>query len=246
MRYILILFMLVGVANAQFAPTSSKTKFINGIGIGSKDTSAFAANDTMVVTMARDSVLYYKYKGYWRTIGGSTSAYKLIADTLFNNGYTTRVRDRWGLDSLGALKLNVSDTASMLSKLTLDRVLLNGATSGRAATVGALTGTSGSFSSLNSIANNGISLNIENNSTGFSVAQFKNSGSGNISTFSNSGGVVAIIGDSGSITAGAGVFSTATAGALAGYGESADGWWQSLAANDGIQHPIRAAPGGCR
>ena len=115
-RILIILLGLIGVANAQFAPTSSKTKFINGIGIGSKDTSAFSANDTMVVTMARDSVLYYKYKGYWRSIGGSTAAYKLFADTLFTNGYTTRVRDRWGLDSLGAFKVNYTDTAAMLAR----------------------------------------------------------------------------------------------------------------------------------
>jgi hypothetical protein len=106
MKYILILLLLINVAYGQFAPTSSKTKFSQGIGIGSKDTSAFNVLDTMVVTMGRDSIMYYKYKGYWRSIGGSTAAYKLIADTLFNNGYTTRARLKQGLDSLAATKVS--------------------------------------------------------------------------------------------------------------------------------------------
>jgi hypothetical protein len=106
MKYILTLLLLINVAYGQFAPTSSKTKFSQGIGIGSKDTSAFSPLDTMVVTMGRDSIMYYKYKSYWRSIGGSTAAYKLIADTLFNNGYTTRARMKQGLDSLAATKVS--------------------------------------------------------------------------------------------------------------------------------------------
>ena len=106
MKYILTLLLIFNVAYGQFAPTSSKTKFVNGIAIGSKDTSSFAAADSMVVTIGRDSVMYYKYKGYWRTIGGSTSAYKLISDTFFANGYTTRARMKQGLDSLAATKVS--------------------------------------------------------------------------------------------------------------------------------------------
>jgi hypothetical protein len=118
MRYILILLLFIsGAASAQFAPTSAKTKFSNGIAIGSKDTSAFSAADTMVLTIARDSVMYYKYRGVWRPIatGGNLNNYKLISDTLFNNGYTTRARTKQYGDSIAALKLNISDTASMLA-----------------------------------------------------------------------------------------------------------------------------------
>jgi hypothetical protein len=81
---------------------------------------------------------------------------------------------------------------------------------------GGIIGTSASFASLNGIATNGIALNVENNSTGFSAAQFKNIGSGNIAQFSNNGGVVATIGNGGGITAGASIFSTSTVGTLAG------------------------------
>lgn len=108
MRYILILLLLVSTAYGQFAPTSAKTKFVNGIAIGSRDTSQFTAADTIALTIARDSVMYYRYRGFWRPIatGGNLSAYKLISDTLFNNGYTTRARLKQGLDSLAATKVS--------------------------------------------------------------------------------------------------------------------------------------------
>jgi hypothetical protein len=109
----LLLFLLILVslsASSQYQPTSSKTKFVNGIGIGSKDTSQFTAADTIVLTIARDSVMYYRYRGFWRPIatGGNLSAYKLISDTLFANGYTTRARLKQGLDSLAATKGTVN------------------------------------------------------------------------------------------------------------------------------------------
>ena len=54
--------------------------------------------------------MYYRYRGFWRPIatGGNLSAYKLISDTLFNNGYTTRARLKQGLDSLAATKGTVN------------------------------------------------------------------------------------------------------------------------------------------
>ena len=109
----LLLFLLILVslsASSQYQPTSAKTKFVNGIGIGSKDTSQFTAADTIALTIARDSVMYYRYKGFWRPIatGGNLSAYKLISDTLFANGYTTRARLKQGLDSLAATKGTVN------------------------------------------------------------------------------------------------------------------------------------------
>jgi hypothetical protein len=109
----LLLFLLILVslsASSQYQPTSSKTKFVNGIGIGSKDTSQFTAADTIALTIARDSVMYYRYRGFWRPIatGGNLSAYKLISDTLFANGYTTRARLKQGLDSLAATKGTVN------------------------------------------------------------------------------------------------------------------------------------------
>jgi hypothetical protein len=201
MRYILILLLFIsGAASAQFAPTSAKTKFSNGIAIGSKDTSAFSAADTMVLTIARDSVMYYKYKGVWRPIatGGNLNNYKLISDTLFNNGYTTRGRTKQGLDSLGVLKLNISDTAAMLanrlkisdtltmlSKLSLDRVLINGNTSGRGVVLGTGSFTSSGSSNtveINHLSGSGIALNITKGGNGEGLYVNKTSGSGNAAT----------------------------------------------------------------
>jgi hypothetical protein len=201
MRYILILLLFIsGAASAQFAPTSAKTKFSNGIAIGSKDTSAFSAADTMVLTIARDSVMYYKYRGVWRPIatGGNLNNYKLISDTLFNNGYTTRARTKQYGDSIAALKLNISDTAAMLanrlkisdtltmlSKLSLDRVLINGNTSGRGVVLGTGSFTSSGSSNTVEIAHSsgsGIALNITKGGNGEGLYVNKTSGSGNAAT----------------------------------------------------------------
>jgi hypothetical protein len=58
-----------------------------------------------------------KYKGTARALAFASALgdYKLISDTLFNNGYTTRARTKQYGDSIAALKLNISDTTSMLS-----------------------------------------------------------------------------------------------------------------------------------
>lgn len=107
MRYLLILLLFIsGAASAQFAPTSAKTKFVNGISVGSKDSTYFTnAGDTVVLYIGRDSAVYTRYKGFHRKLAfdGSLGAYKLIADSLFNNGYTTRSRTKQQIDSLAAV-----------------------------------------------------------------------------------------------------------------------------------------------
>ena len=121
MRYILILLLFIsGAAMGQYAPTSAKTKFVNGLSIGSKDSTYFTnAGDTVVLYIGMDSAVYTRYKVFHRKLAfdGSLSSYKLIADSLFNNGYTTRIRTKLIADSLGsvisaadALKKNIADT----------------------------------------------------------------------------------------------------------------------------------------
>lgn len=70
MRYILILLLLIsGSLSAQFNPTSAKTKFVNGLSIGSKDSTYFTnAGDTVVLYIGRDSAVYARYKGYHRKL----------------------------------------------------------------------------------------------------------------------------------------------------------------------------------
>ena len=68
-QLLIILLGLFGVAYGQFSPTSAKTKFVNGISIGSKDSTYFTnAGDTIVLYFGRDSAVYARYKGYHKRL----------------------------------------------------------------------------------------------------------------------------------------------------------------------------------
>lgn len=78
-RILLLLLLLVSFANAQtWQPTSIRQRFVNGIGIPTRDTiTGTAADSSQLVLRPQDSVIYYKYKGYWRALasGGSVALY---------------------------------------------------------------------------------------------------------------------------------------------------------------------------
>ena len=121
MRYaILVLLMTLGLgAFGQGAPTSAKTQFKNGIALGSKDSTAFGANDSLFLTIDRNGALLWRGLGanaVWRSAGSTSDLanYLLKSDSL-SGGYTTWLLTKKKIDSLGALKLNISDTASMLA-----------------------------------------------------------------------------------------------------------------------------------
>ena len=81
--FILGLFFSV-VVTAQFAPTSSKTKFSNGIALGTRDSTAYGVNDSLVVVIDRNGKLIYRSTdGYWKSVatGGNLGLYMLLADT---------------------------------------------------------------------------------------------------------------------------------------------------------------------
>jgi len=83
----LILFLLLlvsGIASAQYSPTSSKTRWINGVGLSStRDTSLFtSAADTNIVTTWNGNI-YWKGTGYWNKIGHSTNVGSQIHDSLY-------------------------------------------------------------------------------------------------------------------------------------------------------------------
>jgi len=117
MRYILILLLLVGTAYGQSSPTSAKTRFVNGLYMGTKLDAYFAAADSNAIYWRADSVVMAKYKGTARALAfaSALSSYKLIADTFFTTGYTTRARTKQYGDSIAALKVNYTDTALMLT-----------------------------------------------------------------------------------------------------------------------------------
>ena len=64
-RILLFLFCFVGVfvANAQYPATNLKQKFAQGVGLGSKDSTAFGANDSLVVSIDRNGKMIFRGNG---------------------------------------------------------------------------------------------------------------------------------------------------------------------------------------
>ena len=69
MKRILILIIgLIGVAQAQYSPTSAKSRFVNGLALGTKLDSYFNAADSNAIYWRADSVVMAKYKGTARRL----------------------------------------------------------------------------------------------------------------------------------------------------------------------------------
>jgi hypothetical protein len=119
MRYILILLLLVSTAYGQSSPTSAKTRFVNGLYMGTKLDSYFNAADSNAIYWRADSVVMAKYKGTARALAFASAlgSYKLVADTFFTGGYTTRARLKQYGDSLAATKLSPSDSATYFNQV---------------------------------------------------------------------------------------------------------------------------------
>ncbi|CAB4121939.1 hypothetical protein UFOVP25_47, partial [uncultured Caudovirales phage] len=84
MKYLLGLILLVSVsATSQYSPTAAKTRFVNGIGLGTKDTLTMNAADTVAMIVGRDSLVYFRYKGYWKPLAYNSSlgSYVKYTDT---------------------------------------------------------------------------------------------------------------------------------------------------------------------
>ena len=75
MRNIIIglLLLLSFGASAQWQQTGSKVRYVNGLGIPTKDTAAgVAADSSQILIRPADSSLYVKYKRTWIKVGGGT------------------------------------------------------------------------------------------------------------------------------------------------------------------------------
>ena len=58
-------------ASAQWQQTGSKVRYVNGLGIPTKDTAAgVAADSSQILIRPGDSSLYIKYKRTWIRVGG--------------------------------------------------------------------------------------------------------------------------------------------------------------------------------
>ena len=146
-RILLFLFCLTSyfVSNAQYPATGLKQKFTQGVGLGSKDSTAFNANDSLVVSIDRNGKMIFRGNGvnapfkvvsvtsdtaamllpYLRKSDtasmlapyarASSLGIYLLKSDSLSGGYTTWLLTKKKVDSLGAVKLNISDTAAMLS-----------------------------------------------------------------------------------------------------------------------------------
>ncbi len=75
MRYLLLLLGLISTAYGQFQPTSAKTAFKNGISIGTRDSTAYTANDSLVVVINRQGrMMYRSTDGYWKILSNATAS----------------------------------------------------------------------------------------------------------------------------------------------------------------------------
>lgn len=82
----LILFLLLlvsGIASAQYTPTGSKTRFVNGIGLGTKSASSLGTVDSLVLFASADSTLKFKYKGTARALMYAANVGSQIHDSLY-------------------------------------------------------------------------------------------------------------------------------------------------------------------
>ena len=59
-------------SSAQYQPTGAKTRFVNGIGFGTKSEATLGVQDSLVLFGAADSTLKYKFKGTARALAYSS------------------------------------------------------------------------------------------------------------------------------------------------------------------------------
>jgi hypothetical protein len=141
-RIILILLLFSNYLTAQqWQPTSIRQRFVNGIGIPTRDTLPGALSDSsQLVLRPQDSVIYFKYKRYWRALGGQpqlngtgfvkasgttisydNSSYYLASNP---NGYTSNTGTVTSVGGTGTVSgLTLSGTVTSSGNLTLGGAL---------------------------------------------------------------------------------------------------------------------------
>ena len=105
-RIIILLIGLISVAQAQFAPTSARTRFANGIAFNTRDTSVYNAADSLVVVINRQGrMMYRSTDGYWKILAINNDTAQMLINYLRKS------------DTANMLSpyLRKSDTLAMLS-----------------------------------------------------------------------------------------------------------------------------------
>lgn len=136
MRYLLLLLGLISTAYGQFAPTSAKTAFKNGISIGTRDSTAYTTNDSLVVVINRQGrMMYRSTDGYWKLLSNAGSSDYVPYQGAVGNVFlgSNRIKaDAFDLgipssstDSIGRMRWNADDLTMNIG-LTSSVVLQSG------------------------------------------------------------------------------------------------------------------------
>jgi len=97
-KLLLLLLTVISVSvSAQYQPSGSKVRYVNGIGLGTKSDAAFGTVDSLVLYAKADSTLMFKYKGTARALAYADSVVRLtgtqtITGTKIFSGYLDKNR----------------------------------------------------------------------------------------------------------------------------------------------------------
>ena len=92
-------------ASAQWQQTGSKVRYVNGLGIPTKDTAAgVAADSSQILIRPADSSLYIKYKRTWVKVGAG-------GGTIGGSGTTNRVAKFTGATTIGNSQITDNGTS---------------------------------------------------------------------------------------------------------------------------------------
>ena len=156
----LLLLLSVG-ASAQWQQTGSKVRYVNGIGIPTKDTAAgVSADSSQILIRPADSSLYVKYKRTWQKVGSGgggtvtgsgttnyvskfTSSTAIGNSQIFDNGTSVGIGTTSPSNKVDIFTTNRTSLTAVGSGLNVN---YNGSTTGQFATLG--------FSWNSSVGNN--------------------------------------------------------------------------------------------
>ena len=157
-------------ATAQWQQTGSKVRYVNGLGIPTRDTAAgVLADSSQIVIRPADSSLYVKYKRTWLRVGGGggsiagsgttnyipkfTSSTAIGNSQIFDNGTGVGIGTASPTQYTGgALGINI------LSSTTTSEIKLTNSTTGNTSAAGLI---------LTQIGNNGFVVNASNGTLSF-------------------------------------------------------------------------------
>ena len=139
---IILLLLISGTAYGQSSPTSAKTRFVNGLYMGTKLDSYFNTADSNAIYWRADSVVMAKYKGTARALAFAVSGgYIPYSDT---GTILSQVVRTFGTQTVGGNKTFIND------------IVVNGATIGRRTARNIVFGAGALNSSTTGVANTAI------------------------------------------------------------------------------------------